>query len=264
MEGSRNIPPGPTPSGKALTEETVPGEEQPDAGSTAPPDGRPKMEGLEPGKAPKKSLRQRMARAQPEATPTTGQAKKNSPEALLRERENVLTDVNQLSVINGKLKILGEAQRALESPNAPPDGLTIKVEIDNRMVSIIPPDTEALRGQDMEQLLREVKEAVNRGYAKCATEVGPKPLPEQFQELQQKFIQLSRKLGKEYAEGEVIQGHLNQALKAVPKSMQVDYSGGTVLIERVIKPKKKPAVTAPEQPPQSSEPARPENDSPGD
>ena len=258
MEGSRNIPPGPPPSGKSLTEETVPGEEQPDAGSAATPDGLPKMEGLEPGKAPKKSLRQRMARAQPEATPTTGQAKKNSPEALLRERQEVLTEVNQLSVMNGKLKILGEAQRALESPNTPPDGLTIKVQIDDRMVSIIPPDTEALRGQDMEQLLREVKEAVNRGYAECAREVGPKPLPAQFQELQQKFIQLSRKLGKEYAEGEVIQGHLNQALKAVPKSMQVDYSGGTVLIERVIKPKEQPPKPAPGQKPPPSQSAPPE------
>ncbi|MET4693187.1 hypothetical protein [Endozoicomonas lisbonensis] len=258
MEGSRSIPPGTPPSGKSLTEETVPEEEQPNAGSVAPPDGRPKMEGLEPGKAPKKSLRERMSAAQPDVASTTGMGKTDSPEALLRQRQEVLTAVNHLAVMNGKLKILGEALEALKSPNDSPKGLVIKVEIDDRMVSIIPPDKEALRGQDMEQLLREVREAVNRSYAECAREAGSKPLPAQFQELQQKFIQLSRQLGKEHAEGEVIQEHLNQALKAVPKSMQVDYSGGIVLIERVIKPKEQPPEPATDQPPQPPRPPGPE------
>ena len=264
MEGSRNIPSTPSPSGKPLTESTKPGGEQPSTGSAATPDVSPKMRGLNSGSTAGKPLAERKATAQPEAASTTDMGKKNSPEALLRQREEVLTAINQLSAMSGKLKILAQARRALESPGTPPEGLTIKVQIDDRMVSIIPPDQEALRGQNMEQLLREVGEAINRGFVECQRALGPEPPQVQFQALQEKFVQLSHKLGKEHAKDEEMQRHLSQALKAVPTSMKVDYSGGTVLIERVTKPKKKPPKPAPDQPPQSSEPARPENNSPGD
>ena len=258
MEGSRNIPSAPPPSGKPLTENTTPGVGQPGAGSAATPNVRPKMRGLEPGRTAGKRLRERKAIVQPEVISTTGMGKKNSPEALLRQRQEVLTAVSQLSEMSGKLKILAEAQRALESPDAPPKGLTMKVQIDDRMVSIIPPDQEALRGQDMETLLREVGEAINGGFAECKRALGPEPPQVQFQALQEKFVWLSGKLGKGHAKDEVMQGHLSQALKAVPASMEVDYSGGTVLIERVIKPKQQPPKPTPDQPPQPSQSVQPE------
>ncbi|AMO55221.1 hypothetical protein GZ77_11395 [Endozoicomonas montiporae] len=232
----------------------APADKPPESDSPAQADAQPKMKGLQPDRVPKKPLSERVAKSKDGVTSTDGLGKKNSPEALMRKKEEVLSSINELAVMNGKLKMLVEALDALKTPDTPPKGLVIKVQIDDQMVSIIPPDQDALQGHDIQQLLKDVEEAIKGGYSECTRALGPTPLPTRFGALEQQFIKISKKLGKEHAKGEVMSELMNQAVMAVPKSMKVDYSGGTVLLQRVVEQKEKPpAADQPSPPPAQHE-----------
>lgn len=204
------------------------------------PGAKPKMAGLQPNQAPKKSLRSRIAQSKQGAKPTSGMGKPNTPEALQRKKQQVLSAVNDLSIKHGKLKILGEALEALKTPETVPKGMIIKVQIGDKMVAIVPPDEEGLRGQNRTQLLKDVEGAVKGSYQACINSVGQEALPEQLRRLEGEFMQVCTKLGKQQSKPEVMRAEWNSAFTAIPRKMKVDYSGGTVLIEKVVVTKPKP------------------------
>ena len=244
MEGKTgpvSTPPASTPPHSSTTSGTTPtdgGDTNP--GSGVQPNARPKMTGLQPNQAPKKSLRSRMTQSKQGAKPTSGMGKPNSPDALQRKKQQVLSAVNDLSIKHGKLKILGEALEVLKAPGTVPKGMIIKVQIGDKMVAIVPPDEEGLKGQDRAQLLKDVEGAVKASYQACIQSVGQVPLPEQLKKLEEEFVQICTKLGKKQSRPEVMHAEWNSAFKAIPKKMKVDYSGGAVLIEKVVVTKPKP------------------------
>ena len=250
--GNNSIPPRTGPVSSSSAGGVTPPENQSEEGSMVQPNVRPKMAGLQPDRAPKKSLRERMAATRESTVSTGGLGKKNSPEALLNQRHELLSEVRQLSTLHEELKIFNEALHALKTPDVAPDNLLIQVQIGDRMVAIVPPDLEALQGQDVKQLLKEVEDAIKSGYAKCTESVGPAPLQAQFQELQESYTKICTKLGNKHLTEQEMRDDWSSAFQELPESMPVDYSGGVVLIQRVAKQKEKPPES--DQQPQPLQP----------
>ena len=249
MSRTDGVPPGHKPPPPA-TNETPPGK-QPLQGQPAT---KPKLQELDKDRTSKRSLQSR--KIKPNAMPSsTDGLKKATPEELMTKRNEVLQAINNLTVKSGNMKLLYEASQAVEDPSRAPKHIAIKVLINDKWVSFVPPDEEALKDEDMDALRKEVKEAIASAYAECARIGSGEQVNAVYTGLQNEFIEISKKLGQEASKEETIQGLLRQAVTFTPKMLRVDYSGGAVMIERIQAPRKEPKAEdqPPNQPPDQSQ-----------